>query len=199
MIGIINYGLGNYKAFENLLRENFIDFLYVNQTSDLDKIKCALLPGVGSFDNAIKKLKSQVYFNELNDRVLKNNLPIMGICVGMHIMLESSEEGIESGLSWLSGRVRKFKNVKIPHLGWNKVSVLNKNFLFNDLKPNAEFYFLHSYFVETLQDYILTNSFYGNNFCSVFKKQNIFGMQFHPEKSHDHGRNIIINFYKNYA
>lgn len=199
MIGIIDYGLGNYRAFENLLRENFIDFLYINQPSDLDKVKCTLLPGVGSFDNGIKSLKSQVYFEELNNRVLNSSLPIMGICIGMHIMLDGSEEGSEKGLSWISGRVKKFKNVKTPHLGWNKVSQFNENFIFKGIEQDAEFYFLHSYFVETSKDHMLMNSFYGNNFCSAFRKRNIFGMQFHPEKSHEQGTKIIINFYKNYA
>jgi len=202
LIGIINYGLGNLKAFENLFKSNSIPCLIIENEKDFDKVKCLILPGVGAFDNAITKLKSQSYFIKLNNLICKHQIPIMGICIGMHIMLEESEEGNEKGLSWVKGNVKKFKesNLMLPHMGWNDIEILNNDEIFVDIDDYNEFYFLHSYYVENIETQnILTNTIYKRKFCSAFKHKNIYGIQFHPEKSHSNGVKILKNFYKKYA
>ena len=200
MIGIIDYGLGNYKAFENVLNDASKKFTYVKEEDDLSKINCAILPGVGSFDNAIKKFREQSYFTTLNNLVISSKLPILGVCVGMQIMTYSSDEGFETGLKWIEGSVKKFNNVTVPHLGWNKINIINKNeIIFKNLSNNSEFYFLHSYFVDVEDQYVKATTKYGKSFCSIFQKNHIYGVQFHPEKSHDNGKEIILNFCDKYA
>ena len=201
MIGIIDYGLGNLKAFVNLFDELSIETKIIKKTEDLDNIKCAILPGVGSFDNAITKLKSQEYFANLDTLVTEKNFPLLGVCIGMQIMLDNSDEGTKAGLSWINGTVKKFndKSPLVPHIGWNNVDAINKNFIFRNLDQEREFYFLHSYYVSTSDDNILSSTNHGQTFCSSFKKNNLYGVQFHPEKSHLNGMNILRDFYLMYA
>lgn len=201
MIGIIDYGLGNIQAFKNLLVNNSISTRIVKNQDDLDGLNCAILPGVGSFDNAIRKLRSQSYFEKLNNSVLNDKLPIVGICVGMQIMLDSSEEGLEKGLSWIKGSVKKFDPTSfiVPHMGWNIICETREECIFKNLDNEREFYFLHSYYAEVEEKYVISQTKHGHIFCSSFKKKNIYGIQFHPEKSHNNGANILKNFYNQYA
>ncbi len=198
MIGIIDYGLGNLKSFSNILKRLDSEFLILQHNKDFDKCSKFILPGVGSFDEAINKLKSKDYFENLEFQIINKQKKILGICVGMQIFLDKSEEGSLKGLGWVSGEVKKFsnQNFRVPHIGWNKLKVQKKNELFKNL-INPEFYFLHSYYCQLNnldQSISLTN--YSIEFCSSFVYRNIFGIQFHPEKSHENGIQLLNNFIK---
>ena len=197
MISIIDYGLGNVRAFSNIFSSLNINHKIVNNISDLNNSTKIILPGVGSFDWAMSKLKTSGFKNILDDMVLIQKIPILGICVGMQLMASNSEEGNLSGLGWINGEVKKIsnnnENLILPHMGWNTVE-LQKNDLFKNIK-DPKFYFLHSYcFVSNEKNSILGSTFYGRKFTSVIRKDNIYGIQFHPEKSHENGIYILKNF-----
>ena len=204
MIGIINYGLGNVKSIYNLLLFLNEKVIIVNDAKDFEKVDKLILPGVGSFDYAIKKIKKANFLDSLNNQVLIKKKLIMGICVGMQIMFENSDEGTEKGLGWLEGKVVKFEKKKndenivfpIPHMGWNQINPLKSSFnIFDNINFNSRFYFLHSYYCnpKNLED-TMAKTNYIKEFCSVAQKKNIIGIQFHPEKSHKSGLKIFENF-----
>ena len=204
MITIIDYEMGNLNSIQNM-------FTYIGVESkiesDVDKIKNAskiLLPGVGSFDTAMKKINESGLKEVLNEKALKEQVPVLGICLGMQLLTNSSEEGILDGLGWIDAKTMSFKSVidkkyRIPHMGWNIVSESNESKLTDGFKDFDEtrFYFVHSYFVkvENEKNSILKTD-YGLKFDSAIQKDNIFGAQFHPEKSHKFGMNIFKNFAK---
>lgn len=200
MIAIIDYGVGNIKAFANVYKRLNLDYKIVStveQFSDLTKI---ILPGVGSFDHAMSKLQDSGMRESLDYFVLEKKIPVLGICVGMQMLANSSEEGTLPGLGWISGTVKKFKfddlnPMPLPHMGWNQVRFKKKNQLFNDLEIDARFYFLHSYYFECDEpENVIGASEYGFNFDSIVNKDNIYGIQCHPEKSHGNGMIILKNF-----
>jgi len=198
MIGLLNYGLGNINAFSNILKNLNIEFKIPENEDDILTCDKFILPGVGSFDEAVTKLKSKNYFEILEDDVIKKKKFILGICVGMQIFLNNSEEGSSLGLGWIDGEVKKFNisKLRVPHIGWNKIKIINKNKFLEDIEDH-EFYFLHSYYCEIKsKDSIITTTNYNIDFCSAFISENIFGIQFHPEKSHDSGIKLINNFAK---
>jgi glutamine amidotransferase len=198
-ITIIDYGMGNLGSIQNLIKKAGY---YSEVTSEIDKISKAskiILPGVGSFDQAVKNLN---YLN-LNDIIKEKALsgtPLLGICLGMQLLANSSEEGILSGLCLVKGKVRKFslsENLKIPHMGWNLVDYKRECLLFNNFEVFEEvrFYFVHSYhFVPEDSMNIVSKTNYGYNFASSVQAGNIYGVQFHPEKSHQFGIKLIKNF-----
>lgn len=201
MITIVNYGLGNIKALTNIFEQLNIDVNIANNNNELLSAKKLILPGVGSFDWAINKLNNSGMRNNLEKMVLKYNIPILGICVGMQMMANDSEEGILEGLGWIDGSVKKFEfkedssYLPLPHMGWNVVAHNSKSELFKDLNEKR-FYFLHSYFFEP--KFIcnsLSKTEYGRSFTSSINKCNIYGVQFHPEKSHLNGMNLLSNFH----
>ena len=204
MIYIINYGLGNIGSIANMLKKNHVNFLVAENPQDL---KCGvtklILPGVGSFDDGMTLLRTNLWVDLLSELVLEKKVPILGICLGMQLMTMKSEEGHEKGLGWINARVKKFKfddpTIKIPHMGWNNVSPVNDNSgLFNGLgDDDTRFYHIHSYFV-SLEDQCeeLAKTNYSGNFTSAFQKENIIGVQFHPEKSHKYGMTLLNNFVK---
>ena len=201
MISIIDYGLGNILAFQNIYKKLNIPVNIINNQNEIKKAKKLILPGVGSFDWAIKSLKDTGMLTELNNAVLNENKPILGICVGMQIMGISSQEGKSKGLGWINIRYNKFnknddKNLKPPHMGWNSVSSL-KSQLFDDIASNSYFYFLHSYYApEKNENFSIAKTEYGTSFVSAVRNKNIYGVQFHPEKSHDDGIQLLKNFAK---
>ena len=202
MIIIVDYGMGNLGSIHNMFRVLNVDSKI---SSNIDEIKNAsklILPGVGSFDNAMKSLVKMKLVDVLNKKALIDKIPILGICLGMQLMLESSEEGVEKGLGWVKGKVLNFKNQistekKIPHMGWNKIAISNDNLLTKDLLLNSKFYFVHSFFVKCeLSENVILNTNYGLDFNSGIRNDNIYGVQFHPEKSHNFGKKLLENFSK---
>jgi len=203
MLSIINYGSGNVRAIGNIYDNLNIKYQIVDSVKDFsretDKI---ILPGVGAFDETMNNLNRSGFRELLEKKVLVDNIPVLGICVGMQILALGSEEGSLEGLGWISGTVKKFDvsklnfQPKIPHLGWNSVKSVNNSKLFKDVDLNTGFYFIHSYFFECFNSSdILTSTDYGETFTSSVQHSNIFGTQFHPEKSHSNGIQLLNNFY----
>ena len=202
MIGVIDYGLGNIKAFLNVYKKLNIPATKIKNKKDFEKISKVILPGVGSFDQAMNKLNNSGLRDELENKVLHHNIPILGICVGMQMLADSSEEGSLNGLGWINGNVKKFDitnipyKTKIPHMGWNNIIPNESNLIMKGFNNDSKFYFLHSYYVECKNERnIISETHYGEKFSSAINKKNIFGVQFHPEKSHNNGVNLLKNFY----
>ena len=201
MIAIINYGLGNIKAFANVYKNLNIPFTIASRFSELKYATKLILPGVGAFDHAMELLNNSGMRNELEDSVLNNKIPVLGICVGMQILANISQEGKLNGLGWIEGEVIKFspiiddKSMIIPHMGWNNVKQLKKNNLLNGIDENARFYFLHSYYFQCKDnENCVAVTDYGTQFACVVNSKNIWGVQFHPEKSHQWGIQVLKNF-----
>jgi glutamine amidotransferase len=202
-VGIINYGMGNLFSVKSAL--NFIkcDNEYVNSPNELKNFSKLILPGVGSFNHAIKNLKKQGWFDEILEMTKIKQVPILGICLGMHLMAEKGQEdGDEDGLGLIEGIIEKFSiednNLKIPHVGFNRVNFKKEDILFKNFnKEFADFYFVHSYRLKKTSNDIMTSQcFYGEDFVSSFNLNNIFGTQFHPEKSQGNGLIVLNNFLK---
>lgn len=199
MIGIIDYGIGNINAFYNIYKEKNINLKIISNTKDLDEnIKKLILPGVGSFDNAISLLQEKQLFKKIVDFTKNPDNKILGICVGMQILALKSLEGNLNGMELIDGKFEKLKNKVLPHIGWNSIKIKNRINLFDGIDQNSYFYFLHSFALLNLKEqHKVCETFYGENFVSAFKKDNIYGIQFHPEKSHLLGSKILLNFYEN--
>ena len=203
MIGIIDYGLGNIKAFENIYHKLNIPVKRLRHAEDFTDITHLILPGVGAFDHAMQSFNDSGMREATESFVLIKKIPVIGICVGMQMLAKCSEEGVLPGLSWIDGLVKKFDenkikdNTHLPHMGWNDVEVNTANPLFRGFLSVAKFYFLHSYYFEPLQEKdSIATSVYGVNFTCAVNKENIFGVQFHPEKSHEFGIRLLENFSK---
>lgn len=204
MIVIINYGLGNVGSIYNMLKYIGIPSKVSENLDDIKNATKLILPGVGAFDFGMKLLQEKDYIELLNKKVLEERVPIVGICLGMQLMFESSEEGVAKGLSWVQGNCIKFrdnleasKNLKVPHMGWNDIFLRKKTDLFDLVDNELRFYFAHSYHLTCNENYILAESNYGYTFPVVIKKDNILGVQFHPEKSHIFGMNFFKSFSEN--
>jgi glutamine amidotransferase len=201
MITIIDYGVGNIKAFYNIFNKISVEVKIAQKPADLLNSSKLILPGVGHFDYAMKRFTESGMLNIVNEMVLNENLPILGICVGMQMLANSSEEGNLPGLGWIDARVNKIdsnllaQTTRLPHMGWNSIVVKKKNPLLNNLNSNSRFYFLHSYYFDSFNeaDSIATSN-YGKEFTSVVNHKNIYGVQFHPEKSHHYGIQLLKNF-----
>jgi len=200
MIGIIDYGVGNIKAFANIYNKLNIPYKIVNKIEDFNEVSKLILPGVGSFDHAMESLQNSGMREKLDELVLEKKLPIIGICVGMQMLAKSSEEGSLKGLNWINGVVKKFDKSKInngplPHMGWNTLNIKKENQIFNNLEKDPRFYFLHSYYFEcnNTEDLIATAT-YGEEFKCMINHENIYGIQCHPEKSHHNGIQLLKNF-----
>jgi len=203
MIGIINYGSGNIEAISNIYNRLNIECKVINNLKDFESVDRLILPGVGSFDECMKQLNNSGFKEKLNRIVLEDKVPILGICIGMHIMGNSSEEGVLEGLGWIPGKIKKFdksllvNKPYLPHMGWNNVNNIHNHIIFTGVNENQGFYFVHSYYYECEKEQnTLTICNYGLDFSSSIFKENIFGMQFHPEKSHSNGENLLSNFAK---
>ena len=194
MIGIVDYGLGNVKAFSNVYKNLGFDSKIISNSSELHHAKKIILPGVGAFDWAMEKLEKNGFIEVLNEQVLINKVPILGICVGMQIMANSSSEGEKKGFGWLDGVVELIDDSeRLPHMGWNSLTTKNSKLFLNI--DNPRFYFLHSYCLQSAEkDLVIANSHYGQEITSAIEKENIFGVQFHPEKSHLAGIQLLKNF-----
>jgi glutamine amidotransferase len=200
MIAIIDFGMGNLGSIQNMLaRMNIASEI----TSDIKVIKEAdklILPGVGAFDKAMSNLESRNLIPTLDELVLRKKVPILGICLGMQLLSNKSEEGVLNGLGWVDSDTVRFGfppdiNLRIPHMGWNTVSVRQKSCLFRDMYEEPRFYFVHSYYVRPKHESnTLATTEYGLEFASAVMNDNIYGVQFHPEKSHKFGMKLLENY-----
>lgn len=201
MITIIDYGSGNIKAIANIYEKLKVEFTIASIPEQVVGAKKIFLPGVGAFDETISKLDSTGFRKVLDKEVLENKVPIMGICVGMQILADSSEEGTCKGLGYIKGKVKKIDATaihhkpKLPHLGWNSIEIVKNNELLQEIDPVFGFYFLHTYYFECEdQNNVLATTNYGATFASAVHRENVFGIQFHPEKSHHNGVTLLHNF-----
>ncbi len=203
MITLIDYGVGNINAFVNVYKRVDIQVKVAKTKEDLIGATKLILPGVGHFDHAMTQLNNSGMRDTLDRMVLIEKVPVIGICVGMQMMANNSDEGNLEGLKWIDASVRKFDETKIhqvtrlPHMGWNDVKPVKDISLFNGLENDAIFYFLHTYYFECnhTQD-IMAITEYGEEFASAAHHENIYGIQFHPEKSHSYGEILLHNFAK---
>jgi imidazole glycerol-phosphate synthase subunit HisH len=201
MIVIVNYGLGNIRAFVNVYNQLAIPFTVATKSDDLRIASKIILPGVGTFDNAMERLERSGMREMLGELVLKRNVPVLGICIGMQILACLSEEGRLPGLGWIDGEVKKIdtstlsQSTRLPHMGWNDVQPTRESRLFKHLEQPPRFYFLHSYFLQCRKcKDVLAVTDYGGQFTCAVNSGNIFGVQFHPEKSHKFGIQLLKNF-----
>lgn len=201
MITIIDYGLGNVLAFVNVYTRLNIPVAVAKTAADLAGATRLILPGVGSFDHAMELLDASGMRPALEQLVVEQGMPVLGICVGMQMLAHASDEGRLPGLGWVAGRVRKFDlaampdGTRLPHMGWNDVRPTDACGLFKGLEQEARFYFLHSYYFEcTRPDDILARTDYGPDFSCAVRRDNVYGVQFHPEKSHHFGSQLLSNF-----
>ena len=204
MITIVNYGSGNISAIINLYKRLNIDTQIANTANELNNATKLIIPGVGAFDHAMEKLQTSGMLESLGKLVLEQKVPVLGICVGMQILAKSSDEGNKLGLGWVNANVKHLYNLDakasynlpLPHMGWNKINLVRGSALFENLKPERRFYFLHSYYFNCKEpNDVLATSTYGETFAAVVNFENVFGIQCHPEKSHQNG----IMFLKNFA
>jgi glutamine amidotransferase len=203
MIAIIDYGLGNIQSFFNLYKKLNIPVEVANTSRQLESAERLILPGVGSFDWAMHRLNDSGLRDTLDHLVIQKKMPVLGICVGMQMMAKNSEEGSAAGLSWFDAEVKKFNSTSfdaqrpLPHMGWNNVNSKRSSLLFYNMAPETRFYFLHSFFFSANDpEDIVGFSNYGTSFACAVERGNVFGVQFHPEKSHGQGLQLLKNFAK---
>lgn len=199
MIAIVNYGLGNIKAFSNVYKKLNFPHYCASDAAELRKADKIILPGVGSFDYAMERLNASGMRETLDEMVLEKKIPAIGICVGMQMMANSSEEGTKEGLGWIPGNVKKLSagssSFPLPHMGWNNLNLKHEDPLFQGLEESPRFYFLHSYhFAAQSNEHVIATASYGEDFSCVIRKENIYGIQCHPEKSHNNGYSLLKNF-----
>lgn len=202
MITIVDYKVGNLGSIQNMLKKIGTPS---EITCDPNKISSAtklILPGVGAFDSGIENLKKYNLWSVLNEKVMTEKIPVLGICLGSQLLCESSEEGKEKGFGWIKAKVKKFefenKSFKVPHIGWNYTTLQKNSKLFEDMYEDPKFYFVHSFYMDVKDDSSLTKTKYNFNFDSSVEKDNIIGVQFHPEKSHKFGIKLLENFVKHF-
>jgi len=198
MIVIIDYGMGNLysvlKAFQRIHK----DVVVSSNAEDILKADKLVLPGIGHFKKGMENLKKLGLIELLNKKVIEENTPILGICLGMQLYGNSSEEGNVQGLGWIDAETKRLdprSKLKIPHMGWNNVKIEKEDLILSGIDKSEQFYFVHSFHIKCNNaNDVLTTTDYGGRFVSAIQKNNIYGMQFHPEKSHDAGLQILRNF-----
>lgn len=204
MITIIDYKTGNLGSIQNILRRIGEESLITSDKSVIADAEKLILPGVGSFDTGMRNLLELDLIDALNSKVLNDEVPVLGICLGMQLLSQKSEEGNLRGLGWINAETKKFVisdtvEYKIPHMGWNYLALKKSSPLMHDMYPDPRFYFVHSYFFKANDtDDILASTIYESEFTSAVEKGNILGVQFHPEKSHKYGMRLLKNFVDNY-
>lgn len=203
MITLIDYGVGNINAFVNVYKRVDVPVKIAKTKEDLIGAEKLILPGVGHFDHAMTQLNNSGMRDTLDKMVLVDKIPVIGICVGMQMMANNSDEGTLEGLKWIDATVRKFDESKInqvtrlPHMGWNDVKPVKDITLFKGLEKDAIFYFLHTYYFECNNpNDVMAVTEYGGEFASAAHHENKYGIQFHPEKSHSYGETLLHNFAK---
>ena len=199
-IVIVDYGTGNLNSVHKSLDRLGVDSIISSDPKDIDSADKLILPGVGHFGNAMANLRELNLLDALHEAVLVKQKPILGICLGMELMANRSEEGNAAGLGWIDAEMIRFnisnkKRYKVPHIGWNKIWIKKNSLLMKNVSESSEFYFVHSYHLKiNNQSDILNETQYELIYPSAIEKDNIFGVQYHPEKSHDAGEQLLRNF-----
>lgn len=201
MITLIDYGSGNIHAIANIYKSLNVPYVITHAIEALKNAEKLVLPGVGDFDETMKHLHNLGIKETLDERVLEKKVPILGVCVGMQILGNKSEEGKMEGFGWIKGQIKKIDTAKLthkphlPHMGWNTIKPVRETPLFNNFILEDGFYFLHSYYFSCENDNdILATTDYGDKFASAINHDNVYGFQFHPEKSHHNGIELFKNF-----
>jgi len=206
MLTIIDYGIGNLTSIQNMLKKaGYPNAIISNKTADIAAADKLILPGVGHFDYGMEQLRQSGFFETLNKRVLVDKVPILGICLGAQLLTECSEEGESSGLGWIKGRTVRFRpekmntTLKVPHMGWGEIEQSKQSSLLQGLPDFPRFYFVHSYHLQCTNEVDeLASCRYGYSFTACIERDNIIGVQFHPEKSHKFGLQLLSNFINKY-
>ena len=199
-IAIINYEMGNIGSIVNMIKKIGFEVSVVNDPQKLTYYDYLILPGVGNFERGVNQLKDLNFYDFLSSEIKTSDTKLLGICLGMQLLFDSSEEGEGEGLGLIRGKVKKFENLdaasKIPHMGWNFIKKKKKLGIFDFCEKNSRFYFVHSYFCdpENLEDVSATSTYGGKEFSSIVNFSNIYGTQFHPEKSHKFGFQLLKGF-----
>jgi imidazole glycerol-phosphate synthase subunit HisH len=199
MIGIVNYGMGNLGSLANMVERVGGEAAMATSARDVERAGKLILPGVGSFDNAVARIRELGLWEAIDRKARAGAAPVLCVCLGAQLATESSEEGTLAGFGWFAATTRRFEfpgtGRKVPHMGWNDVAVAKDSPLVRDLPQDPAFYFVHSYYMEPRDESdILMRTDYGISFASGLERNNIFALQFHPEKSHKYGMAIIRNF-----
>ena len=201
MIGILDYGVGNVGAYLRIFHNQNIPVMPISSVSDFKVVDKIILPGVGAFDSAMTKLNESGLRDELDEMVLQRSKPILAVCIGMHMLGRDSEEGSMSGLGYIEGSTKKMGNASkdtvlmLPHMGWNEIDVVRDDDIWTGINNKQGFYFLHSYaFLPDAKESIIGSSLYGGNFTCAVRSWNVYGFQFHPEKSLSNGLRLLRNF-----
>jgi glutamine amidotransferase len=204
MIAVIDYGAGNLSSIRNMLNSVDAESVITSDPKEIEAATKLILPGVGAFDHGVSRLMKSNLIDVLNHQVLEVKTPILGICLGAQLFTERSEEGDLSGLGWIEGATVKFDsnrlktNDRVPHMAWCDVELMRPHWLFNDMPEEPRFYFVHSYHIACRNtDNVLLQAVHGYSFAAGVEKDNIIGVQFHPEKSHKFGKVLLRNFAQN--
>ena len=195
---IIDYGMGNLGSIRNMFKRIGFKAIATNDLNLIEQAEKLILPGVGAFDTAMERINTNSLRLILDYKVMVEKIPILGICLGMQLLTNRSEEGLHPGLGWIQGSCYRFpeqNNLKVPHMGWNIVTATKSSPLTQGLPEESRFYFVHSYYVKTeKRENSILNARYGISFDAAIQKDNIYGTQFHPEKSHSFGMKLFENF-----
>ena len=201
MIGILDYGVGNVGAYLRIFHSQNISVMPIKSATDFELVDKIILPGVGAFDSAMRKLNDSGLRDTLDEMVLKQSKPLLAVCIGMHMLGRHSEEGSLAGLGYIAGVTKalphsvKNKSLMLPHMGWNEIGILRDDDLWTGINTREGFYFLHSYaFSPDCVEATIGTSDYGISFACAVKSSNIYGFQFHPEKSLSNGLRLLRNF-----
>ncbi|MDP7628149.1 MAG: imidazole glycerol phosphate synthase subunit HisH [SAR202 cluster bacterium] len=204
MIIIVDYGIGNQGSILNRLKRMSVEAAVSSKPEDIEEAEKLILPGVGYFATGMENLRSYNLLPVLHQRVIVDKVPILGICLGMQLFTQRSEEGNANGLGWIDAETIKFdvseehNKLPVPHMGWNSIKVMTNSPIIANLPEGATYYFTHSYYVRCSDNVnIVATTHYGHDFTSIVQRDNIFGTQFHPEKSHQQGIALLQNFIRN--
>jgi imidazole glycerol-phosphate synthase subunit HisH len=201
MIVIIDYGMGNLGSIKNMLKKAGFPSEITNDPSEIEKAEKIVLPGVGAFDTGMRNLQENGLIPLLNQKAMVEKVPVLGLCLGAQLITDRSEEGKLPGLGWVKGETVRFRfekenqNLKVPHMGWNILQIVQDHPYLQGLPEDQRFYFVHSYHLVCKdQADVIANTIYGYSFASIIGHENVVGMQFHPEKSHKFGLQVLRNF-----
>jgi len=200
VISIVDYGLGNLASIAKMLDRVGAECNFVRTPEAVLEATSLILPGVGAFDHGMSNLRARGLVEPLTAKVKDEGTPLLGLCLGMHLLTHGSEEGKLPGLGWIQGRCVRFRSdasspIKIPHMGWNNVRIVREHALVHDLGENPRFYFVHAYYASGLSEGVeVARATHGQEFPAIIAKGNIAGVQFHPEKSHTFGMKLLTRF-----